>query len=380
MAAAAFLEVLNFSDVAAEIAELSVGDYVEAFHGISPRNVATVIRNQPVNSLAGAAGLTGMVGLKPALVGLARAVHPRPRRYRPGTSSRDRAPKNIARKPTSKFTTSSTGHRRISTGYRIRTMPYTKKRKYSTRRTRRASKYNKKPYGGLNFTASNTNRIAGSGHALQQQVVVKKMLLGPTPTVRGTTSLDFNIANHVLKTTPDGQGSFGYAFKLDQFTNFSEYSALYQWYKILGVRLTFYPEQNAYQGIGAQPVTGSTKYTVASTTNIIQSIAPVMVIAPDQTTDAAFTSINDAMAHHNARFHSFNDGKEFSVYLSPKPNSLVGQQDSEVITLASGNKWITTDSSDVKHYGLRCFVDRFTDQTSLYCVAEMKIAFKAPKT
>lgn len=232
----------------------------------------------------------------------------------------------------------------------------------------------------LKFSTSAKNRVSkGSTSAIGRQIVVKKLGLAPNPTsTNAGGSINFLIQNASLKTTPDGQGSFGYAFKLSQFPQYSEYTALYQWYKILSVRLTFYPEQNAFGSTDVTSAgTGAADFSGAGGK---ASHAPIIVIAPDQTSDATFTNINSSMSHHDSRFHSFNDGKELSIYLAPKPNSLIGNAGGEVTTLSSSNKWITTDSAEVEHYGLRCFVDRFTDSASLYTVMEMKVAFKEPKT
>lgn len=389
-AAGGLAEALNFTDVLADVVELyetapTAGEILENVYALSPRNIAAAVRNQPAESAKGAAAILGAVGFKPAIIGAAEHLH-----KHGGTKEKSKA-KKVLRKHSGKYPISkisSPVRRRFSPIFttpqkpiRTETMPSfsgmrSKRKRKGPAYYRGGSKFRKGP---LKFSSSLRDRVSsGSTTITQNQIVVKKLALAPTPTVANTGATNtFVLTNFGLKAQNfrNGQGSFGYHFKLSQFPQYTEYTQLYQWYKILSVRLTFYPEQNAHESISANAA--SVSYDGAGSK---VSTAPLLVVSPDQTSDALFGTINDAMAHHNSRFHSFNSGKEFSIYLSPKPNSLIGNSGGEVRTLSSANKWITTDSAEVEHYGLRCYMDRFPDAASVYVVMEMKVAFKQPKT
>lgn len=380
-AAADFLEAVAMRDVASDIAEMSVEDFLAPWRGASLRRGVAHVARHPISSAAAATSVIGAIGL-PAAISLLN-------KHKKNRYSKNKGILYFTYKMSYTGPYAPSVHRSFSLYrsppklVRETSMPrMARKRTYSSGNRyapygRKASKQPKKNWSTpLKFSASAKNRISkGSVTSAGRNVIVKKLALAPNPTSQelGGT-LNFLIKNSQLRSTPAGQGSFGYAFKLSQFPQFNEYTDLYQWYKILSVRLTFYPEQNTHENIsliGGGTYNGSGGQTAT---------APVMVICPDQTSDATFGSIGNAMAHHDSRFHSFNDGKEFSIYLSPKPNSLIGNSGGEVTTLSSANKWITTNSAEVEHYGLRCFVDRMNDATSIYTVMEMKVAFREPKT
>lgn len=210
--------------------------------------------------------------------------------------------------------------------------------------------------------------------------VVKRLAAGPTPTTQesGGTMSDV-ITAFGSKTTPNGQFAFSYSFNLAQFPNYAEFTGAYQWYKILWVKLIFYPEQNCYPSLREGDATNPIKnYDYASTAQIV-SRAPFLITAPDHASESLFASKGEAMAHDGAVLHCFNDQSEKAVWISPKATGLVGSAGSEIVTLTRTPQWITTDSATVPHYGLRCFADTFTSASSLRCVMEMKVAFKGAK-
>ncbi len=260
-------------------------------------------------------------------------------------------------------------------------------------------KTNRKPYSGRrkgNYVAKRNKRrristgaavgvassriASASRHNGKRIVVLKKLAQGPTPTTReGGSSMSNEIRNYGSKTTPDGEQSFGYSFSLSQFPSYSNFTGIYQWYKILWVKLHFYPLQTTWPALSAStatnPIIGR---EFDDTAGLACCVAPTICVAPDHQSDALFSSLNNAMEHDGAKLHVFNDTNEFSVFLSPKPTGLVGSAGSEVVYLTPENKWITTSSATVPHYGLRCYV-KMQDAVSVQVYMEMKVAFRGNK-
>ena len=98
--------------------------------------------------------------------------------------------------------------------------------------------------------------------------------------------------------------------------------------------------------------------------------------AMDENTDAVFGSEQEALNHDASRFHCFNDGKEFVVYLEPKNLDLVGVAGTEVSVPAKRSSWIPTTATTIPHYGLRCHLSNLFGGTQIRIMMEMKVAFK----
>lgn len=224
------------------------------------------------------------------------------------------------------------------------------------------------------------SRIATGSRHIGKNVIIKKMAYAPTPTTSEPgAALTHILTNVNSATTPDGGYSFSYAFKLSQFPNYANYIAMYQWYKILWVKLHFYPMNNSYPGLNRGTSTFPVEEQESDGTGKISSGAPLLIVAPDHSSDAIFTNSTEAMEHDGAKLHMFNDGNDFSVFLSPKPTGLVGSAGSEVVYLTPANKWITTTSAEVPHYGLRCRMEQ-NDHSAIKVIMEMKVAFRGNKT
>jgi hypothetical protein len=369
-AAAEFVEIMAMRDVMADIGELTAEEFIEPFRGASIKKGMKFLAKNKVKSAGGASAVIGALGLPGAI----SAIDHHRKAARAGTARAAANGQSLSYMPSrphrsfSLYRKSMAGKRKyMSPGHTLGIRP-------GYRGGKRRKVYRKQDATRFDAKARNYN-ARGSVSTNSGIAVVKKLSLAPNPTnTAAGGALDFIITNQKLKTVPDGQGGFSWNFSLSQFPQYTEYTDLYQWYKLLWVKITFYPEQNSYDSFE------STGIQVGDTPTKIQGVSPIIVVCPDKTSDAVFSTINEAMAHHDSTLHSFNDGKEFTVFLSPKPNSLVGNAGGEVQTLSSGNKWITTASTGVEHYGLRCFIDRMTANSSIYCVMEMKVAFKEPKT
>ena len=262
--------------------------------------------------------------------------------------------------------------RSINTGVRTRS---SLRRSIAATKIQRAAKKSMFRRSYRQYGRANMNMLARGAPAHKTETVVKRLQNSPVPTEGETGhTLSDIIQNSRLRAagSRNGTGSFGYAFKLDQLFNYTEYTGAYQWYKILKVRLVFYPAQNNYRA------DDNTTWT-ADASGSQFARAPFLVLAPDSSSDAKFTSLNEAQAHAGSVVHCFNDGSDFAITLSPKPTSLHGSSGSEVQTLGVQRPWISTDSPTVEHYGLRCYADQFGDSSYMRVKMEMTVAFKGVK-
>ncbi|WP_445772236.1 hypothetical protein [Rheinheimera sp.] len=277
-------------------------------------------------------------------------------------------------------TTASVPYFSFANSSRARTtnMPILGKRKRKTLRSRR-----RRPAPRMvrpRFASTASSKLARASAARSNITVINKLLTGVTATQRetgsGITSL---VRNYQSQTTPDGTFSLGWSFKLIDFPNYADYTDVYQWYKILGVKVHFYPLQNSYTALQESTATNPILQNSSNLTAFNQSCtAPSCIIAKDMQDDGLFTSETIAMQHHGAVFHCFNDGRELMIYLQPKATGLLGTAGAEAVFEQSQPQWISTASAAVPHYGLRSFWN-MSDGSSVRVVMEMKVAFKLKK-
>lgn len=226
----------------------------------------------------------------------------------------------------------------------------------------------------VNHTQANPTTLPSTGtpNYGTRYKIIKRCMFGPTPTTQesGGTLTQF-ISNAGSKTTPNGDFAFSYHFKLSDLHNHTEFTSMYQWYKILWVKLHFMPRQETYPSVNAAHANDSFDGTGPSI-----SQAPLMVLASDKTDESLFTSFDDACAHEGAKVHMFNSGNELTTWLVPKPTGLLGTAGSEVVFQQPSPKWITTDNATVPHYGVKAFVQGMSDHNVIMVLLEMKVAFK----
>lgn len=372
MAAAALLEAVNIFDVLPE--------FMTMIRGMTRAEALATAKNMTI------------VGGPPAaaqqIVGhLFEGAHPDATieehlsipttNYGPTVYSSKRGPLKIKKRPKIRESKRSIsekmakGHRRA-----ILVTPHVvaarKIQQAARQRIQRRTRISQKRYGTKQTAIATTTPMS------QKPItVLKRVCTAPAPTSNegGATFVAGRIRNSTSKTSPNGSFGVGWAFYLNQMFQYAEYVNTYQWYKILYVKLYFYPSANAIPAIassnGAQSING---------TGTIVGMAPHMCLAPDRSSSTKFSSMNEAMAHAGAVFHVFNDpGKEFSYYCTPKPTSLVGSAGSEIQTMGTENPWISTANASVPYYGLRGFFENFNDHSWLDVKMEMKVAFKGVK-
>jgi len=291
-------------------------------------------------------------------------------------------------------------HRRINTGPRARTtgraVPYFSlanssrartmalgKRKRTTLRGRKRRGIPRmvRPRRNYGIGRVSSSRLAtGSSMKSSGIVVINKLFKGfaPTAYTPGQTLTDV-MTNIGSRTTPDGSFSSCYHWTLANFPNYADYTDIYQWYKILFVKVHYYPLNNSYPGLhegtATNPIEG---LTATGGTNYVTCKAPSITYAKDDQVDTYFTTESIAMQHHGAQYHQFNDGNDLTIYVTPKPTGLLGTAGSEAVYQHPKPQWISTSESSVKHFGLRTFW-QCVDGASVRVIMEMKVAFKEPK-
>lgn len=264
---------------------------------------------------------------------------------------------------------------------RGRTMPG--KRKRTTLRARRRRPFPRmvRPRRNYGVGRVSSSRLA-TGTSLKNSgiVVINKLFKGfaPTDYTPGSTLTDV-MTNIGSRTTPDGSFSTGYNWTLSDFPNYADYVDIYQWYKILNVKVHYYPMNNSYPGLHEGTATNPIEGVSASGgTNYVTCKAPSITYAKDDQVSTYFTAESIAMQHHGAQYHQFNDGNDLTVYVVPKPTGLLGTAGTEAVYQHPKPQWISTSESSVKHFGLRTFW-QCVDGCSVRVIMEMKVAFKEPK-
>lgn len=122
--------------------------------------------------------------------------------------------------------------------------------------------------------------------------------------------------------------SFGsYAFRLDMLPSFAEIQAMFDSYKITGIRATFMPMQN-------------------SSEQSIGSFLPTMYCVTDYNDATAPTSINELAEYPNVRIKRMD--KPVTVSLKPK---------AQLSGSTEWRPWIASANSGVNHFGLKMAYD-----------------------
>lgn len=206
---------------------------------------------------------------------------------------------------------------------------------------------------------------------------VARTFIPRSKALQGGGEFNTKITNDFLNNA-DGSGGFGINFKLSDWTSYTDFTAMYRFYKIMWVKLVFYPEQNCHVAARANTGTAATQaypgvdFTDNATTTT--GISPSLSYAPDQTNSTGFSSFAVAMAHDKARYHMFNDSKELVVFMVPTILDKVGSASS--VDGPAKARWLSTDHPDEAHYGLRCWGENFHNSISLKVLCTMKVAWK----
>lgn len=176
-----------------------------------------------------------------------------------------------------------------------------------------------------------------------------------------------------------GGGGFGYNFKLDQMPSYTDFTAMFQYYKILSVELHFVPHQNCFPGLSESSATNPI-VRAGTGAAITTAEAPIIIVASDEATSSNFASETDAFSHGGTTLHCFNDGRTFKYRVSPAIRRVVGDASAPIQATTHKKVWLDTGSPSEAHFGLRGFAKAIKNCNSVDVYGIITVAFKDLKT
>lgn len=126
----------------------------------------------------------------------------------------------------------------------------------------------------------------------------------------------------------------GLYFRFGDLSNTTDFTGLFDQYKITGIRVKLIPAQNA-----APP-------TISSTTNA------VLYIAADYNDYTAPVSSSDVLEFQNVKTYGFNETVDYYF----KPKVALAAYSGVFTSYAASNPWIDIGSPNVQHYGLKIYI------------------------
>jgi hypothetical protein len=266
----------------------------------------------------------------------------------------------------------------IKVQHEVKKSHYGGSRRYKTGKRTKASRRRKGKTPVSSFkTYTGSSVLSGSSRGKGKITIVSRTFVPRSKALTGGGEFNTKITNDFLNNA-DGTGGFGMNFKLSDFTQYTDFTAIYRYYKILWVKLVFYPEQNCHVACRVNSGTAATQAFPAldftDNATAWTGLSPSLSYAPDQTNSTGFSTFDVAMAHDRAKYHMFNDSKELVVFFTPTIKDKVGA--TSAIDGPSKPQWISTDHADEEHYGLRCWGENFHNSNSLKVLCTMKVAWK----
>lgn len=130
--------------------------------------------------------------------------------------------------------------------------------------------------------------------------------------------------------------SGGISFQLDEVPNYTEFTALFDVYRIAAVKITCYVNASDIQVQSASPF------------SVVRWISVI-----DYNSSGSFGSFNDAREFQSSKMSQYPFPYPKSRYLKPKMISSVENDATSIV--AAGNKkgWLNTTVANIPHYGYR---------------------------
>lgn len=160
------------------------------------------------------------------------------------------------------------------------------------------------------------------------------------------------------------QNGVAMAFRLSSLPSYTEFTPLFDRYKILGVKLTFMYQVNEFAA-GGSP------------------IAPTILYSSDND-DAIAPTYLGMRQRQNVKQKVLGISKPFSIYL--RPSKVVATSSGSASTLNSlidKKSWINTADSDVNHFGFKMWLNNVYSTAGSNLQLEIKptyyLAFKDPQ-
>lgn len=135
----------------------------------------------------------------------------------------------------------------------------------------------------------------------------------------------------------------GFNFSLSTVINASEFSALFDQYKITGIALRFYLNRNLGNNV------------------VGDGLRPRMYIITDYDTSTAPTSFDELREYSNCRVWNFDLARPFRYWLKPKVLREVYRTAVSTGTAPAKAGWISTQFLDLQHFGIRLGIENLRD-------------------
>jgi len=135
----------------------------------------------------------------------------------------------------------------------------------------------------------------------------------------------------------------GLNFTLSSMINAAEFSALFDQYKLTGIKLNFYLSRNP-----------------ANSTSV-NGIRPRLYIVTDYDTSTAPSSFDELREYSNSKVWNFDSAKPFSYFVRPKVLNEVYRSGVSTGTAPVRPPWISTQHLDLQHFGVRMGIENIQD-------------------
>lgn len=244
-----------------------------------------------------------------------------------------------------------------------------RRRRYPLRRRRRR-------IGAAGFRAWNTSAAIGSSSSSHGRAMFVKRMMRPTQVLATTENLP------VIDYDAGSSSAYGfqYSFKLSDVPGYANWTNMYRWFKIVGVKLIFVPLQNTHNGLSQSNATNPIK-AIGTSATTLSGLAPRFIVAPDNSSLSAFSSEQQALSHDHSKMHCFNGGAEFVVSMRPMAQDVIGLAGATARTDKPPTGFIETSAAGIaiKHHGLRCWCEGVHNAVQVIVYQEISVALKGLK-
>jgi len=133
-----------------------------------------------------------------------------------------------------------------------------------------------------------------------------------------------------------------FIFRLSDLPDYSEYCAMFDQYRIVGVKLTFFPQQtDASVGIGAT--------------------TPIIHTAIDRNDGGGISTEANFLQYDQVKTHKFD--RQFSIYIKPKVDVVVWNNN-VASGYATGSPWLSTSYPSIQYFGLKYLIPQVSSSNN----------------
>lgn len=163
-----------------------------------------------------------------------------------------------------------------------------------------------------------------------------------------------------------------YVFRLSDVTNYLEFAAMYDMYRIAAVKISFIPISN----VAIDSVVDGTSFNLPNgySTNYFRFASVI-----DYNDNTTPSSMNVLREYRNCKITRNNVIHKRFIY--PRIDNVIGQDNSTTVIGGSTKTWISTGFPEVQHYGIKYGFEQEPDFPCNRYKVECKyyLKFKNPK-